>query len=371
MGALMTLESVGPIAVVVAEPRAIDTHDRDGLVGDEYANTSLNRCKAAPRCVPDSNTSAMETTIACGAAVVGTSDCGRRYSMTISARGRCLRPRSSRPRARIQVRGSRLAGCRARVTAAPDRCGSPRGRVTSAPRGSVRSSAPHRVACRGAIDLPLGGRRSPTHGPRRKGLRTRSTRAIGPIPLVSFVRLVGTWRIDRIPTSLPSTVGGRSQASKTYGHIRGGCPARSRHSPLGDTVATDVAPDSNPTVGRRQPSPTAWAVPEPPGSVIQWPSGQYGFTARRITYPVALGEFSAHGTAIMNFSTLTGCIRRLRSRPSGCYLGQSPPWGCARPLPRSETPRQPCSDRSPGLAEAANNGRNICRTIGYTSLTGQ
>jgi hypothetical protein len=35
-------------------------------------------------------------------------------------------------------------------------------------------------------------------------------------------------------------------------------------------------------------------------------SGQYGFTARRIMYPVALGEFSGHSAAITNFSTLTG-----------------------------------------------------------------
>jgi hypothetical protein len=35
-------------------------------------------------------------------------------------------------------------------------------------------------------------------------------------------------------------------------------------------------------------------------------SGQYGFTARPIMYPVALGEFSGHSAAITNFSTLTG-----------------------------------------------------------------
>jgi hypothetical protein len=43
-------------------------------------------------------------------------------------------------------------------------------------RGQGLNSAPYRMACRGAIDLPLGTRRRPTHGPHRKWIHTRLPR---------------------------------------------------------------------------------------------------------------------------------------------------------------------------------------------------
>jgi hypothetical protein len=95
-------------------------------------------------------------------------------------------------------------------------------------------------------------------------------------------------------------------------------------------------------------------------------SGQYGFTARRIMYPVALGEFSGHSAAITNFSTLTGVsgtfevVLRVAIWGSGLR-------GAVLARYQEAKPRQPCSDRSPGRGgNAASTGSNACRTIGYT-----